>query len=314
MRVNNKTIMMQQGSGSFNVQASLDVRDLATVAQFLVAKGEIKEGTYGQIISWCFELSLTYLRHNYAYELQEYELIDDALARLKSMDYSIEQFKGGRNRQLIRGMKNEALQQDFGTTIGQRQYAGSAKQAHSMEYSTSPEYTGHKEQGEYVPQVQNVEVGPPKISLDLAEAAAKQLYEQFGTKHEDFLYLWDDTIPNPHLNQEQRDRLEQVSSYMKKIMPEYLEQQEELHRPRTPEEVQANLKSSALALMLKNATSRQQMPIPKELEELVKSPEMIAEIEPLIEPYRLEREKEQLAREAERQLVVDEKARRQTGV
>ena len=113
-RRNNRRI--GQASGNFNVQASLDVRDVATMAQFLIARGEITNEKYGKIISWCFDLGLNYLRQKYQRELTEFEQIEDAVHALDAMGYSIDQFKVGGNRRLLHAISQQSIDMDFGGT------------------------------------------------------------------------------------------------------------------------------------------------------------------------------------------------------
>ena len=100
-------------TGNFNVQASLDVRDVATMAQFLIARGEITNEKYGKIIAWCFDLGLNYLRQKYSTELVEFEGIEDAIQALDLMGYSVDQFKINGNRRLLHAASQQAVSMDF---------------------------------------------------------------------------------------------------------------------------------------------------------------------------------------------------------
>lgn len=290
MRVNNRAVRVLQGSGAFNVQASLDVRDLATMAEFLVSHGEIKEGKYGQIISWCFELGLTFLRKNYADKLSEYSEIEQALTVLKSMEYSIDQFKKGGNRQLVRGMANEAMQKDFGTGIKERQYVPGEREASTMDFVPAPSAV-------YVPEARQQE--PKNVTLEQAIEAAQALFEVTGDKHPDFLWLWDKTIPDPRVPKEVRELIAASTT------PEHLDMlmaiQEQKLKPCTTEEWEQKLRGFAIEVIIKNATSTQQVAVKPEIAHLVNDPDVIAEAQPKIQEWIIEREQIQLQKEKEKE-------------
>lgn len=293
-RVNNRQAKYAQGSGNFNVQASLDVRDLATLAEFLVSKGEIKEGKYGQIISWCFELGLSFVRRNYVAELQEYESIEQAIAVLKSMDYSVDQFKIGGNRQLVKGMANEAMQMDFGSGVRGQQYVAGQPSAHTLDIMPTQQAT-------YIPTPSPAVVEEPKpVSLDLAIEAAKQMFDLFGTKHPDFLWLWDKTIPDPRMSQETRDRIAFLTTpeEIQKVMDAH-----ELQVNPPQEERDKIFREKAIEILVNVELKRIKMP--PELEYLLSDLELMAEVGVKAAKRFEENERLLLAREEERKRAAE---------
>lgn len=290
MRVNNRQAKDAVGSGNFNVQASLDVRDIATMAEFLVANGEVKEGKYGQIVSWCFELGLSFLRKNYATGLHEYESIEQALGVLNSMHYSVDQFKAGGNRQLVKGMANEAMQMDFGSGIRAQQYVAGAGTTHTLDLMSAPT----QPTVQYVPSVPE----PKPVDLNTAIQLAQVMYQQNGFKHPDFLWLWDKTLPDPRVSQETRDFI--AANTTDEQLDKLMEAQEYALRPPTAEAWDLKLRAFAIDVIVKNATSSQQVAIKPEIAHLVTDPYVIAEAQPKIQEWLVERERLQVEKEEEK--------------
>lgn len=169
MRRNNRRA--GQASGNFNVQASLDVRDIATMAQFLIARGEITNEKYGKIISWCFDLGLNYLRQKYSQELVEFEGIEDAIQALDLMGYSVDQFKAGGNRRLLQAASRQAVNLDFNDTEF-KNYGVGTKIKNSRELD--------------VPAM----AGPKAMTQADMERTAKELYRHDGTILAGYEYLF----------------------------------------------------------------------------------------------------------------------------
>lgn len=290
MRNNNRSGLHEKGC--LNVQAYVDVKKIATIAAFLESIGELYAPQYGVISQFAINYLMAIIEEQHSQHLVRFNSTADALQWLDERRFSMAQFKPDGNRRISRTLAQES---ESRAEFGQPE-CGLRLAKSSM--LTVPQ-TPHSNE-KLIPLNEQVQL-------------AKMMYREHGIIAEGFEYLFDPSIQNPHLTTEQLQKQENAVAYMQKIMPEYLEQQEERMRPRTEEEVQANLREGVIKLLLKNATSIQQMPIPKDLEPFTLDPSVIAEVAQRLQPYIEQRERDSETYEAEKKKRLEETARRQVG-
>jgi hypothetical protein len=263
------------------------VKKVATIASFLERTGELYAPQYGIISQYAINYLMAILEEHYPQHLERFETTSDAIHWLDEHRFSMAQFAPTGNRRISRELARESeSREEFGR----------------QDYGLKPMLKS---------AMVSQEVGKPVKDLPLheREAAAKMIYAVQGFIPEGFEYLFDSSIQNPHLSPEQLANMVQAKAGVALIIDELLEKQEASHNI-SEEQRLINLKESAITLMLKNATSSQQMPIPEILQPFMADPSVIQEVGIRIQPYLEQREREMIAREEEKRLIAEEKARR----
>lgn len=287
MRQNNRSGLHEKGS--LNVQAYVDVKKIATIAAFLQDTGELYAPQYGVISQYCINYFMAILEEHFPQHLTRFGNTSEAIHWLDEHRFSMAQFKPTGNRRIARDLMYES---ESSSEFGSEEYGRHKVLKSSM--GNTPQQATNK-----------------ILSLFEREQAAKTYFSMTGVVPEGFEYLWDSSIPNPHLTEEQRADRAQAFASVAKIMPEMLAQSEARCAPVSEEVRQQNLRRSAVTLLLKNSTSAQQMPVPKELLPFFEDPEVIAEVATAMGPYLAQRERDMIATEEEKKKQVEEKARRQ---
>lgn len=277
--------------GSLNVQAYVDVKKIATIASFLDKTGELYAPQYGIISQYAINYLMAILEEHYPQHLERFDSTADAIHWLDEHRFSMAQFKPDGNRRISRELARESeSREEFGSAgYGLKPMLKSGLMSAQAE--------------------QPVKVLP----LFEREALAKELYKQHGVIGEGYAYLFDPSIENPNLTPEQKaDRKQAIEGVMSQ-MDEMMDQQDARFAPPSAEQVEANLRQSAITLMLKNATSSQQMPIPAPLVKFLTDESVVAEVARLTQPYLEQREREMIAVEERKRKQAEETARRQVG-
>lgn len=292
MRQNNRSGLHEKGA--LNVQAYVDVKKVATIAAFLSDTGELYAPQYGVISQYCINYFMAILEEHYPQHLTRFNNTSDAIHWLDEHRFSMAQFKPEGNRRISRTLAYESE--------SAREFGADTYGAHKVLKSS----IGVPSQGDLSPHGQE-----KLVPLHEQVQMAKTLHRDHGIIAAGFEYLFDPSIPNPHLTQEQIADRKQAVAVVEKNMEEWMQVQD---RPApNKEQVEANLRQSAITLMLKNSTSAQQMPIPKELVRFLTDVSVLEEVERLRQPYIEQREKDMLAAEEEKKKRLEETARRQVG-
>jgi hypothetical protein len=135
MRRNNRTT---QQKTSFNVQAYVDVRELAAVASYLAGCGVLKSAQYGELVHHCIDHMLDCIEAGDPEHLERFEFLTDAIDWLRENGFSMSQFKPvnggpGWNKRLITSVAEESLERDFGMERGSRATKGDIGKKHAIE-------------------------------------------------------------------------------------------------------------------------------------------------------------------------------------
>lgn len=285
MRYHNRSGLHEKGS--LNVQAYVDVKKIATIASFLEKTGELYAPQYGVISQYAINYLMAVLEEHCSQHLVRFNSTTEAIQWLDEHRFSMAQFSPNGNRRISRELAQESESRE---EFGNASYGLSPMMKSSMMGAV-------------------VDKPTKELPLHEREAMAKILYAQHGIIGVGYEYLFDHSIPNPNLSAAQVADVKQAKEGVARIMDEMLAQQDDRYNL-TEEQIQANLRESAITLLLKNATSTQQMPIPTVLQALVNSPDVLEEVAQRIKPYLEQRDREMLAREEEKKLVSEEKARR----
>lgn len=259
---------------NLNVQTFVDCRLVASIGKFLLEHGQIAQTQYGRISTYCMRYFMQMLEDNYPDSVTRFEDTSEAIQWLGANGFSLAQFKSGSNNRLIATVRNEhALQDDLGSFF-------------------QP-------------------ITPPRQTQQVAESVVNLFSPDEIRKLETALTQGERVARNS--TPEMQAHFAEVRARTEKDMPEMLEQMETRCAPVSEEVRQQNMRQSAIVLMLKNATSSQQMPVPKELLPFMTDPDVLAEVEAQMQPYLEQRERDMVEAERNKQRQAEEKARRQVG-
>jgi hypothetical protein len=261
MRVGVRTL---QGRGSINVQAYVDVRKLAKVADWMV-KERVWSGPmqYGKIMQYCLECVLGHIE-SLGGENREFDTIGEALEWLENMGFPMGQFEGYGKRNIVKALQEEAYKAEVGRGIPQaKTLAGRPGYAGQFSLERSPV----------------LQVSQEQLERDVAKAL-----KEYGEK----------TLREPETLEEaverrareDRERREQMAMASELLRePTY-----------TPEQILENKKKGLATLLAKNFVGKQTggqiFPVPKELEELCGDEEVLKMAEEMATRLLEERGKE----------------------
>ena len=290
MRYHNRTGLHEKGS--LNVQAYVDVKKIATIASFLDKTGELYAPQYGIISQYAINYLMAILEEHYPQHLERFETTSDAIHWLDEHRFSMAQFKPEGNRRISRELARESeSREEFG----------------SAEYGLKPMLKSGL-------MTAQAEKPIKELPLFEREALAKELYKQHGIIGEGYAYLFDSSIENPNLTPEQKADRKQAIEGVANQMEEMMAQQEERFAPPSKDQLEINLRAAAITLMLKNATSSQQMPIPAPLTKFLTDISVVEEVALLTQPFIEQRERDMMAKEEEDKKKKEEQDRRLRGV
>lgn len=261
MRVGVRTL---QGRGSINVQAYVDVRKLAKVAEWMV-KERVWSGPmqYGKIMQYCLECVLGHIE-SLGGEQREFDTIGEALEWLESMGFPMGQFEGYGKRNIVKALQEEAYKAEVGRGIPQaKTLAGRPGYSGQFSLERSPV----------------LQVSQEQLERDVAKAL-----KEYGEKTMREPETLEEAVERRA--REDRERREQMAMASELLQePTY-----------TPEQILENKKKGLATLLAKNFVGKQTggqiFPVPKELEELCGDEEVLKMAEAMATRLLEERGKE----------------------